>query len=80
MASDQTTVIIVAIVLVVVLVAILILLSWRCMYKKWSHSIHKFDKLSDELKGESTQDSYEVRLSVCSLHLETQTNQSSFRN
>ncbi|XP_067935891.1 receptor-type tyrosine-protein phosphatase N2-like isoform X2 [Watersipora subatra] len=58
-ASDKTTIIVVATVLIVVTLAVLILLTWRFLYRNWARSVSKFEKISEELRGETTQDSYE---------------------
>lgn len=62
--SDDKTVIVVVCIVIIILVVVLMLLSWSYMYKKWLFSVNKFEQLSTDLKGESTQDSYEVR-SLC---------------
>lgn len=60
--SSTTTVAIIATVLVMVAVAVVILVTWRYMYRRWSVSVNKFEKLSSDIKGENSQDNYEVGL------------------
>ncbi|KAF6035477.1 PTPRN2 [Bugula neritina] len=57
--SDSTTIAVVVTVTVILCVVVIMLITWRCMYSKWHHSLDKFDSLSTTIKGESTQDSYE---------------------
>ena len=51
-----------------VAVAVVILVTWRYMYRRWSVSVNKFEKLSSDIKGENSQDNYEVGLVYIWLH------------
>ena len=60
--SNKVTVVVITVTLTIVIIVILAIFTWSCIYRKWVFSINKFEKLSTQMKGESTPESYEVRM------------------